>query len=63
MDVGKIARLAINMSVARTDQAVGIAVLRKALDVQANGAMSLVAALPALPSPSSSLGQKVNATA
>lgn len=63
MDVGNIARLAINMSVARTDQTVGIAVLRKALDVQANGAMSLIAAIPAPQSPSSSLGQNVNTTA
>lgn len=44
MDVAAIASLATAMSQAETAQAVQIGVLKKALDVQANGALQLLAA-------------------
>ena len=64
MDVNSIANLATNMAQERTSQAVGVAVLKKALDVQASSAMALIAALP--PTPQSlppNLGQSVNVAA
>jgi hypothetical protein len=63
MDVGNIANLATAMTQERTDQAIGVAVLKKALDVQASGAMALIAALPVPPSLPSHLGQNVNTMA
>ncbi|HPU80161.1 YjfB family protein, partial [Accumulibacter sp.] len=44
MDVSGIASVATEMSQARTVDAVQIAVLKKALDIQAQGAMQLVEA-------------------
>jgi hypothetical protein len=64
MDVNNIANLATNMAQANTDQAIGVTVLKKALDMQASGALALVAAIP--PAPQSlppNLGQNVNTTA
>lgn len=57
-----IASLATGMAQDRLAQQVGLAVLRKALDVQAAGAMALLEALPppALPP---HLGQHVNTVA
>lgn len=46
MDIGNIASLATGMAQDRTQQAVGVAVLKKALDVQASGAMALIDSLP-----------------
>ena len=63
MDVGNIAYLATSMAQQRVDQSLSVAVLRKALDVQAGGAMLLLAALPAPPSLPANLGQNVNTTA
>lgn len=63
MDVGNIANLATSMALARTDQAIGIAVLKKALDAQASGAIALIAAIPAPQNLPSNLGQNVNTTA
>lgn len=63
MDVGNIASLASSMAQERTGQAVGVAVLKKALDAQAAGAIALIAALPAPPSLPSHLGQNINTTA
>ena len=67
MDVGNvssIASVATQMSQARTDDAVAVAVLRKAMDIQAQGAAQL---LEALPQPASNnppnLGNNVNAFA
>lgn len=45
MDVNNIASLATAMSNQRTGDAIGISVLKKALDVQASGAVALINAL------------------
>jgi hypothetical protein len=60
MDVSNIASLATSMAQARTDQAISVAVLKKALDAQASGAMALIAAIPVPPNLPSNLGQNVN---
>jgi hypothetical protein len=44
MDTSAIASLATDMAQARTQQAVQVAVLKKAMDVQASGALQLIAA-------------------
>ena len=46
MDVSSIASIATELSQARTADAVSIAVLRKALDIQEQGALQLIQALP-----------------
>lgn len=46
MDPSAIASLATELSQARTGEAVQIAVLRKAMDMQAAGALQLLQALP-----------------
>lgn len=64
MDVTSIATLATNMSQERTTQDVGVAVLKKALDMQASNALALINALP--PTPQNlppNLGQNVNVAA
>ena len=61
MDVNGIASLATNMAQERTGQEVGVAILKKALDIQASSAMALIDALP--PSLPPNLGQNVNTTA
>lgn len=63
MEVSSIAHLAVSMSQERTNQAVAVAVLKKAIDVQAGAAMALVNALPAPPNLPANLGQNVNTTA
>ncbi len=66
MDVTGIANVATAMSEAKTDQAVSVAVLKKAMDVSAAGALALIEAIPdtqpaqRLPS---HLGQTINTTA
>ena len=63
MDVN-VANLAADLARQRTGQAVGIAVLKKALDAQAKGALALIEALPhAPPNLPPNLGQSVNTTA
>ena len=63
MDVNAIANLATNMAQERTGQEVGVAVLKKALDIQASSAMALIDALPPVtPSLPPNLGQNVNTT-
>ena len=46
MDTNAIASLATELSQARTGDAVQIAVLRKAMDIEAAGALQLLQALP-----------------
>jgi hypothetical protein len=51
-----------------SDDAVGVSVLKKALDIQAQGAMQLIAALPQPPQQSAAnlspnLGQNIDTTA
>jgi len=66
MDVTSIASLATDMSNDRLQQAVGITVLKKAIDSQAESSLQLLQALPPLPSMSSTggvAGQVVNVKA
>jgi hypothetical protein len=64
MDVNGIASLATNMAQERTGQAVGVAVLKMALNAQASAAMALIDALPPVPqSLPPNQGQNVNTTA
>ena len=62
MDTSAIAALATEMSQVRTADAVQIAVLKKAIDIGASGALQLLQALPA-PTPVNNpphLGNSVN---
>lgn len=64
MDAGNIANMATGMSLERTQQDIGVAVLKKAMDVQAQGAMALIQAIPPAPANlPANLGQNVNVTA
>lgn len=66
MDVTDIASLATSMAQTQQKQAVGMAVLRKAIDMQGDTALALLQALPAVPSAANlpaHLGQNVNTTA
>lgn len=64
MDAGNIANMATGMSLERTQQDIGVAVLKKAMDVQAQGAMALIQAIPPAPTNlPANLGQNVNVTA
>jgi hypothetical protein len=66
MDVSGIANLATSLTDSGTKQALGIAVLKKALEAESSAAMALINALPSAPSSSNlppHLGQNVNTTA
>lgn len=64
MDVSGIANLATAMSNTRTEQAIGIAVLKKAMDLNAAGALALIEAIPNTPQHlPAHLGQHINTTA
>ncbi|MBL8496852.1 putative motility protein [Nitrosomonas sp. JL21] len=66
MDVTGIANVATAMSEASTNQAVSVAVLKKAMDVSAAGALALIEAIPDAQSVQrlpSHLGQNINTTA
>jgi hypothetical protein len=65
MEINGIVNLATRMDATRTEQAIGIAVLKKALDTQATSAAALIQALPPVQSASMPphLGQNVNTTA
>jgi hypothetical protein len=64
MDVGNIASVATSLTQQQTTDAVGVLVLKKAMQIQADSAVALIEALP---TPTSSLpahlGQNVNTTA
>lgn len=66
MDVTDIASTATAISNASTNQAIGIAVLKKAIDLSAEGALALIEAIPDN-SPTQNLpahlGQNINTTA
>ena len=51
MDVSSIASIATELSQAKTADAVSIAVLRKALDIQEQSALQLIQALPTTVNP------------
>jgi hypothetical protein len=65
MDVTNIAQLATTMAATATSQAVGTAVLKKAIDIQASSAAALLEALPPATNVNlpAHLGQHVNTTA
>lgn len=66
MSVSSIGSLSTNLSPAKTDQAIGIAVLKKALDSEKSTASALLDALPSVPTTSSlpsNLGRTINTTA
>ncbi|TQV64470.1 MAG: putative motility protein [Halothiobacillaceae bacterium] len=54
MDIGAIASLATDMKAAQTAQAVDVAVLKKALDIQQQTAAQLIQTIPQ-PNPSANL--------
>jgi hypothetical protein len=55
MDVTTVAAVATNMAEQRVQSAIGLAVLKKAIDLEAAGALALLQAVPA-PSPAMSSG-------
>lgn len=66
MDVTSIANVATSMSEANTSQAVSIAVFKKAMDINAAGALALIEAIPdntSIQNLPSHLGQNINTTA
>ena len=66
MDVTGIARLSTSIADTGTKQAVGIAVLKKAQDIQASSAAALIEAIPPVPSAPSlpaHLGNTINTKA
>lgn len=61
MDVSGIAALATDLTQAKTAQAVQLAVLKKAMDIQAQGAMQLIqAAARVVPGNPPNLGNRVD---
>ncbi len=64
MDVSAIASMATEVSQARTTEALQVAVLKKALDIQAQGALQLIeAASQVIPSNPPHLGNAVDTVA
>ncbi|MES2742186.1 MAG: YjfB family protein [Pseudomonadota bacterium] len=66
MDVTGIAQLSTSIAETGTKQAVGIAVLKKAQDIQSSTATALIEALPPVQSSASlpaHLGRTINTTA
>ena len=63
MNISSIANLATNLAAERNDQAVGIAVLKKALDIESTNAAILLEAIPAAPRLPPNIGQNINTTA
>ncbi|MDR0700874.1 MAG: YjfB family protein [Azoarcus sp.] len=61
MDITSIAAAASVNTAAQTQNAVGLSVLKKAIDVETAGALALVQAIPTLPPPvTGSAGSVVN---
>ena len=63
MDTLAIASLATNVSTTQLAYRAGVAVLKKALDIQAANAAALIAALPPVPNLPGHLGQNIDTTA
>lgn len=65
MEVKNVAHLATTIATTATNQAIGIAVMKKAMDVQASSAAAMLEALP--PTTEANLpphlGQNINTTA
>lgn len=62
MDVSQIASLATNLAQQKNSDAINVAVLKKALDTQANAALGLIQAIPQLPA-NPNIGRNINTTA
>ncbi|NTV68676.1 MAG: putative motility protein [Azonexaceae bacterium] len=60
MDVSSVGGLSSVLSQAQTGDAVGTAVLKKAIDIQAQNAMQLLQALPQVSSNPPNLGNSVD---
>jgi hypothetical protein len=60
MDVSSVGGLSSALSQVQTGDAVGTAVLKKAMDLQAQNAMQLLEALPQVPSNPPHLGNSVD---
>jgi Putative motility protein len=58
-----IASLATSMQQTKTQQEVGVTVLKKALDSQTQTAQAMIATLPQPPNLPPNLGQNINTTA
>ena len=65
MEVKSIASLATTIATTATNQAVGVAVMKKAIDIQASSAAAMLEALPPATGANlpSHLGQRINTTA
>ena len=63
MDVTNLTALASSMANQRTGDAVGVSVLRKALDIEANTALALLNALPPTKNLPPNVGININTTA
>jgi hypothetical protein len=63
MDVSGIANLATQMSATQTNAEASTAVLKKAINIQAQGALALLDAVPQPQNLPAHLGQNVNTTA
>ena len=66
MEASAIANLATNLSNSRVQQTAELATLKKAIDLQAEGALQLLQAIPPMPTVSSSggvAGQIINVKA
>ncbi len=63
MDVSSIASLSSAMSQAKTADAVSTAVLKKSLDIQAQGAAQLLQALPQISNNPPNLGNSIDVKA
>jgi hypothetical protein len=66
MSVSSIASLSTALATTQTNQEVGVAVLKKSMDIASNSASELLAAIPAGPSAGNlpaNLGQNINTVA
>jgi Putative motility protein len=60
MDTSSIASLATQMQTTQLQSNVGIAMLKKSMDIQASQAMQLLAAIPTPPNPTATQGNNIN---
>lgn len=63
MDVSSIAQLSTTIADTGTKQAVGVAVLKKAQDIQASSAAALLQSIPPVQNLPAHLGNNINTTA
>jgi hypothetical protein len=63
MDIGGVTSQVAGITATQTNDAVGLAVLKKAMDIDASSALALINAIPAAPNLPPHLGQNINTTA